>query len=49
MLGGVQMLYRFGAMARHVKVIGSAGAIHLTDGLDYVIVDGIQIVPVADV
>jgi hypothetical protein len=45
----MQMLYGLGAVSFHVVVVGGTGAVHLMDGFVNMLVNFIQIVPVADV
>jgi len=44
--GRAQMFFSLDAVPRHVVVIGGTGTFHLMDRFLYVVVDGIQIVPV---
>jgi hypothetical protein len=47
-LSGAQMFFGLGAMAFHVVVVGGAGMLHLMNGFDDVLVNAIEIVPIAN-
>lgn len=47
-LGLVQVFFGLCTVAFHVKVVGRAGAFHFVDGFKNVLVNFIEIVPIAD-
>jgi hypothetical protein len=44
--GGVQVLFGLRAMAFHIIVVGSAGAVHFVDRFQYMLVNFVEIVPI---
>ena len=47
-LGVVKSFLGLNGVAIHVVVIGSLGALHLVDGVDHMMVNGVEVVPVVD-
>jgi hypothetical protein len=45
-LSSAQMLFGFGAVPRHIVVIGGTRTFHFVNGLDYMPVNRIKIVPI---
>ena len=46
-LGGAQMLFRLDAVSVHVVVVGRAGSFHFVDGFLHVVMDCLQVAPIA--
>jgi hypothetical protein len=41
------MFFGFGAMSSHIVVVSGAGRFQFVDGIEHVVVDSLQVVPVA--